>query len=108
MDGRASEAGIIFLYKTIKGEMTVFQTRTPNYRQMELFGCMIRNARKHLGFTQEELAEAVGCSPHWINKIECGKSNPNWADAFRFAVILGLEPIKILEEAGIDVPVLTN
>jgi len=86
----------------------MLKTRTPTHEQKEAFGRMIRGARKRLGFTQEELAEAVGCSPHWVNKIECGKSNPNWADALRFIVISGLDPAKILEEAGVDVPVLTN
>ena len=85
----------------------MFKTRTPTHEQKETFGGMIHDARKRLGLTQEELAEAVGCSPHWINNIECGKSNPNWVDAFRLVVILGLQPAEILEEAGVDVPVLT-
>lgn len=86
----------------------MFKKRTPTQAQREAFGRMIRDARKRLDLTQEKLAEAAGCSPHWINNIECGKSNPNWADAFLLAEMLGLTLSQILEEVGIDVPVLAG
>ena len=83
----------------------MFKKRTPNQAQRDALGAMIRGARKSRRLTQEELAEAMGCSPHWINRIEHGKSGPNWVDAFHLAVLLELDPAKILEEAGVDVRV---
>ena len=86
----------------------MFKKRTPTQAQREAFGRMVRDARKRVDLTQEKLAEAVGCSPHWVNRIECGKSDPNWADAFLLAEMLGLTLTRIPEEVGIDVPVLAG
>ena len=38
-------------------------------------GRQIRTLRKKLGMSQEVLAEAVGCSPGFISRIERGRSN---------------------------------
>lgn len=78
--------------------------RTPNEMQRKAFGALIQRARKGRGFTQEALAEYVDCGAHWINQIERGKSNPNWLDACRLAVILELEPEEILESVEARVP----
>lgn len=86
----------------------MFQKRTPTQIQREAFGRTVHDARKRLNLTQEKLAEAAGHSPLWINNIECGKSNPNWADAFLLAEMLGPTLTKILEEVGINVPVLAG
>lgn len=86
----------------------MFKKRTPNPVQRMAFGTMIRSARKSRGLTQEDLAEAMACSCHWINKIERGKSDPNWVDAFLLAVLLELDPAQVLEEAGVNVPVSSN
>lgn len=86
----------------------MFKKRTPSQQQRDVLGEWIREARKDFGFTQETLAELAGCSPHWINRIESGKSDPNWLDAFRLVVILELNPKEILEEAGVDVSVYTH
>lgn len=86
----------------------MIKKRTPTPAQTNTLGRMIRSARKSRGLTQEKLAEAANCSPHWIHKIECGESNPTWVDAFRLVFLLGLDPAEILKEAGVNVPVLAG
>ena len=44
-----------------------------NTRKMEI-GLMIKQARKELGLTQEQLAEKSGTSKHYISRIENNKS----------------------------------
>jgi transcriptional regulator with XRE-family HTH domain len=40
-------------------------------------GRYMQNIRKSKGFTQEELAEAVGKSTSWIGRIETGRVTAN-------------------------------
>ncbi|KKR56132.1 MAG: hypothetical protein UT93_C0004G0010 [Candidatus Woesebacteria bacterium GW2011_GWF1_40_24] len=42
----------------------------------EKLGTVIRGLRKEKGFSQEDLAEAVGCDARTIVAIETGKRNP--------------------------------
>ena len=48
----------------------MFSRRTPTQKEMELFGELIREARKGWKLTQEDLAELMGCSLRWISRIE--------------------------------------
>src|SRR5215207_3266984 len=41
------------------------------------FGEWLRARRKEFGYTQEELADMVGCSPATIRKIESGDRRPS-------------------------------
>lgn len=41
--------------------------------------------RKRKKIPQKELAEMVGCSAFWLNKIENGKENPGLSLAIRIA-----------------------
>ena len=82
--------------------------RLPSQVQREIFGDMIRRARNRLGLTQENLAELMSCSAHWIHKVELGKSDLNWMDTLHLTVILDLDPAKILEEVGTHAPVPSN
>jgi len=43
-----------------------------NYKQ-NTSGTLIRELRKSAGYTQEGLAEKIGCSTQTISNIECGK-----------------------------------
>lgn len=83
----------------------MFKKRTPNVEQRKALGRLIRDARKRTGLTQERLAEHTECCHNWINKIECGESNPNWLDILRLVVILELDPAEILEEVGVHVSI---
>ena len=46
---------------------------------------IIRNRRKELGLSQEELAKRCGVSRQTINAIENNKSDPTLSLAFRLA-----------------------
>ncbi len=74
------------------------QKRTPTKKQRKALGRAIQEARKINGFTQEQLADYLKCSAHWVNRIECGKSDPNWLDVFRLTSILKLDVEAILQE----------
>lgn len=91
-----------------KGEIILVLRRLPSQVQREIFGDMIRRARNRLGLTQENLAELMSCSAHWIHKVERGKSDLNWMDTLHLTVILDLDPAKILEEVGTHAPVPSN
>lgn len=46
-------------------------------RETESFGALLKQRRKEYGYTQEELAEQVGCSGATIRKIEAGERRPS-------------------------------
>ncbi|MEZ4829115.1 MAG: helix-turn-helix transcriptional regulator [Bacteroidia bacterium] len=54
--------------------IVLYQASEPDEsRQLEI-GLMIRQARKELGFTQEELARKSGTTKHYISRIENSQS----------------------------------
>ena len=75
---------------------------------MELFGELIREARKGWKLTQEDLAELMGCSLRWISRIERGESSPNWKDTICLMEILGLSLEEVVKKVELNVPVLTR
>jgi transcriptional regulator with XRE-family HTH domain len=56
------------------------------------FGAWLRQARKAREWTQESLAERVGCSPATIRKIEAGERRPSRQIAELLAAHLELAP----------------
>jgi transcriptional regulator with XRE-family HTH domain len=48
-----------------------------NSSQTVFFGEWLRQRRKALDLTQEQLAERIGCSPDTIRKIELGVRRPS-------------------------------
>ena len=52
---------------------------------------IIRERRKLLGLTQQDLADYTGLSLRIIKSIESGKGNPSVGNLDRIAEILGLE-----------------
>lgn len=51
----------------------------------------IRDLRSDKGFTQEDLAKAIGVSRQTINAIEKGKFDPSLPTAFRLAKLFDLK-----------------
>lgn len=88
-----------------KGEIFLVLRRLPSQAQREIFGNIIRSARNRRGLTQEDLAELMSCSAHWIHKVERGKSDLNWIDTLRLTVILDLNAAEIVEEVNVHVPI---
>jgi transcriptional regulator with XRE-family HTH domain len=48
------------------------------------FGLVLRGHRESSGLSRRQLAEALGCSPQWIEKIETGQKPPSEATAEDF------------------------
>ena len=62
-----------------------------------LFGRRVRDLRKREGYTQEELAEAVGLSVEYISKIERGLASPSFAVIADLCNLFGDSPIALFE-----------
>lgn len=64
-------------------------------------GTYVRDQRKRLGMTQEDLGQAVGISKGYVSQIESGKiSFPNADLRRRLAVALGVRHIDLIVAAG--------
>jgi putative transcriptional regulator len=57
----------------------------------------VRNLRAERGWTQQQLAEAVGVSRQSINSIECGRYVPSLPLALTFARVFGCATDAIFE-----------
>ena len=54
-------------------------------------GAAIRSQRKRLGLTQQELADACGCSIMYLSNLERGKETAELGIALRIVNLLGLD-----------------
>ena len=54
-------------------------------------GAAIRSQRKRLGLTQQELADACGCSIMYLSNLERGKETAELGSALRIVNLLGLD-----------------
>ena len=54
-------------------------------------GSVIRLQRKRLGLTQQELADACGCSIMYLSNLERGKETAELGIALRIVNLLGLD-----------------
>ena len=63
------------------------------------------NARKSLGYTQNEVAEAVSVSVRWYQKVESGKKLPGSVTLIRLILFLHIDVEDLREEAGLIVPI---
>ena len=54
-------------------------------------GLVIRLQRKQLGLTQQELADACGCSIMYLSNLERGKETAELGIALRIVNLLGLD-----------------
>ena len=57
----------------------------------QLFGEIVREARKKQNFTQRELAEIVGVSVVYWRDLEHGKYNVTWILWMRICAALGID-----------------
>lgn len=58
---------------------------------MEQIGQTIKDRRKELGVTQQEVAELAGVGINSLVAIERGKGNPSLKTLLRILEVLGLE-----------------
>ena len=59
--------------------------------QPEELGVFARNRRKELGYTQEQLALIMGCSPRLIGEIERGRTTVSFQTLFDLLTGLGVD-----------------
>jgi transcriptional regulator with XRE-family HTH domain len=60
-------------------------------------GSNLRDARKRLGLTQEEVAERSGVHPTEVSRIEAGKRDPRISTLLRLARALEVRPGELLD-----------
>jgi predicted ATPase/DNA-binding XRE family transcriptional regulator/tetratricopeptide (TPR) repeat protein len=69
-------------------------SRTAAMKEEIAFGHWLKQRRKALDLTQEELAGRIGCATSTLQKIEAGKRRPSGDFAARIAEVLRVEPDK--------------
>ncbi|MGH3732109.1 MAG: helix-turn-helix transcriptional regulator [Acidimicrobiales bacterium] len=67
-------------------------------RDAEAIGAWIRDARFHLGMTQEELGKAIGADRQYISELERGKETEHLTRLFAALKVLGIT--MMLSEGG--------
>ncbi|MFK4822796.1 helix-turn-helix domain-containing protein [Ochrobactrum quorumnocens] len=81
---------------------------TAEERLSKEFGAAIRNRRKTLGYTQEELADMIGSNRRFISELERGKGTSYLGPALAAAETLGLQISRMLSEkkigSGLNLP----
>ncbi len=60
-------------------------------------GANLRNARKRLGLTQEQVAERSGVHATEVSRIEAGKRDPQVSTLLKLARAVELPPGDLLE-----------
>lgn len=63
------------------------------------------NSRNRLGYTQNEVADAVSISVRWYQKIESGKRLPGTRVFIRLAVLLEIDLKDYREVVGLSDPI---
>lgn len=66
------------------------------------FGHAAYNARSNFGWTQEEVAEAIGISVRWYQKIEKGEYLPSATVMLRLIILLEINTAQFNEKVGIN------
>lgn len=56
-----------------------------------ILGKIIRERRKSLGLTQEDLADMAGIALRTLKQIELEQGNPTWKTVEKLALVLGME-----------------
>ena len=65
-------------------------------------GKRIRNYRRELGFSQEQLAEKSRCHPTYIGQIERGEKNPTIESIEKITRALGISLSQLLEKIDFE------
>jgi putative transcriptional regulator len=65
-------------------------------KQQAEFSLRLKQHRKQMGFSQEELAKNAGIDRKTVNRIENGHFSPSLETLFRLCFVLEVEPSVIL------------
>jgi transcriptional regulator with XRE-family HTH domain len=66
----------------------------------QTFAAVIRNRRRQLDLTQEEVARRIGTSVPYIGHLETGKRHPSEKVVIKLAKVLGLDPRELFLTAN--------
>jgi len=69
-----------------------------------MFGRILREKRKALGFSQEELAHRAGLTPRYISLLECDKRQPTISTVYLLAEGLGVSMAEFVAEIEFAMP----
>lgn len=72
------------------------------------FASAIYHARVSRGIKQQEMADFLGRTKRWYQKIERGSSEPNLGDTILLMAFFHIDAVIILKEAGIHVSIFTH
>jgi transcriptional regulator with XRE-family HTH domain len=65
----------------------------------QALGIAVRDRRRELGLTQEQLALRSGLHQRWISNVETGRRNPSYGSLRRLAGALGLSTSELISRA---------
>ena len=65
-------------------------------------GKKVREARRKMGLTQQQLSELIHCSPEWISKIERGRASPSLSCISAIGHVLGTDLTLLLDGTKLD------
>lgn len=68
-------------------------------KECSAFGDAVRECRKEIGISQEDLATRANIHRTYIGGIERGERNPTLTMIFRLATALGVSPDELLKKS---------
>lgn len=77
--------------KIVKKPRSVCYNHQEKLSSPKDLGTFARNRRKELGYTQEQLALLMGCSPRLIGEIERGRTTVSFQTLFDLLTGLGVD-----------------
>jgi len=66
-------------------------------------GCNVRARREALGESQEAFANSIGVHRTYLGGVERGERNLTLQSVERLARLIGVEPLRLLIEPGIEI-----
>ena len=90
--------GSHFCVKTSYDSVRYTMTKSP-IPEEKLLGIRLKELRKKLLMTQEELAEKAGLSIQHIGDIERGQANPTFSCVIKIAEVLGINVASLFIQA---------
>lgn len=72
-------------------------------RIQECFIENLKRERKKSGYSQERLAELIGCSPKYISALEIGKRFPSLDTLQKLIDVFNIEPYQLFRESSYQV-----
>jgi transcriptional regulator with XRE-family HTH domain len=73
--------------------------RAPAHPELRTIGTRLKAVRESGGWTQEQLAEAIGVTPHTISQYERGEQSPRLTTLLRIASAFSVPPGALVDIA---------